>query len=86
MIQNKSLIFDLEQERTPAFIRIYGTLKSLNWPLFSTQYTSSVYEIFRGVYDDKLPCNVILYGRKHLLKIDGLNVVLVKKIRILSVI
>lgn len=61
-IQNKSMIFDLETEKVPALVRIYAALKSLGWPLYSTQYTSSVYSWFKGVYDDKLPCAVTLYG------------------------
>lgn len=62
-IQNKSMIFDLEAEKVPALVRIYAALKNnLGWPLYSTQYTSSVYSWFKGVYDDKLPCAVTLYG------------------------
>lgn len=61
-IQNECMIFDLGNVEVPAAVRIYGALKSLEWPLYSIQYTSSVYEIFRGIYDDKLPCAVTLYG------------------------
>lgn len=61
-IQNKRMIFDLKSEKVPALVRIYAALKSLEWPLYSTQYASSVYQWFRGVYDDKLPCAVTLYG------------------------
>lgn len=62
LIHEKSLIFDMKTERVPARVRLYGPLKSVvGWPLVSTLYTSS-YTWFKGVFDDKLPCAVTVYG------------------------